>query len=196
MCARSHGELLYKGDFFLGTLVTSSEIMSGSFFLCKSFLMNAVVSYALTLLGLWLLSTLCVVWAEETGAESSSAVSARTLICSDCGSENSKLFDPMFNVRETTKQLILLEDHLAHKDKHCVDCVSKHLLFAEGLLEEAVTLDKKAQYLSWTTEAIKNVQAASALFAKHRFEKAQELQQMVRRTRKALVQKSFTSIVA
>ena len=132
------------------------------------------------------------------GAENEKGVTGSAqnpnLICTDCGSENSQLFDPMFNIRETAKQLILLEDHLAHKAKHCVDCVSKHLLFAEGLLEEAVTLDKRGKYLPITTKAIKSVQEAAEHFAEHRFARAQEMQQMVRQVRKGLVKESFDSI--
>jgi hypothetical protein len=121
-------------------------------------------------------------------------IPSKLQLCTDCEKGNEQLFDPMFNIRETTKQLILLEDHLAHASKHCVDCVSKHLLFAEGLLEEAVTLDKKAQYASITADAIRDVKAASVFFAKHRFAKALDMQQMIRRTRKSLVKQSFDSI--
>ena len=49
--------------------------------------------------------------------------------------------DPLFNLREIAKNLILLEDHLSHPYKICPDCVRKHLLCIEGLAEEAVTLD-------------------------------------------------------
>lgn len=56
------------------------------------------------------------------------------------------IFDPQFNLREIAKQLALLEDHLFHKNKHCVDCISKHFLTIEGFAEEARTLDKDRQY--------------------------------------------------
>ena len=49
--------------------------------------------------------------------------------------------DPLFNLREIVKQMILLEDHLAHPYKLCPDCVRKHLLFIEALAEEATALD-------------------------------------------------------
>jgi hypothetical protein len=56
------------------------------------------------------------------------------------------IFDPEFNLREITKQLVLLEDHLFHKNKHCVDCISKHFLTVEGLAEEARTLDREYKF--------------------------------------------------
>jgi hypothetical protein len=51
------------------------------------------------------------------------------------------LMDPLFNIREFVKQLLLLEDHLAHPHKRCQDCIRKHLLTAEALAEEAAALD-------------------------------------------------------
>jgi hypothetical protein len=62
-----------------------------------------------------------------------------------CGTDK-KLMDPKFNIREVVKQLILLEDHLANKEKHCVDCITKHALAAEGLAEEAISLDTKDEF--------------------------------------------------
>lgn len=49
-----------------------------------------------------------------------------------------------FNIREITKQLILLEDHLTEEEKFCVDCIRKHLMTVEGLAEEAVTMDPES----------------------------------------------------
>ena len=56
------------------------------------------------------------------------------------------LVDPRFNLREVAKQLILLEDHLFHINKHCLDCISKHSLCIEAFLEEAITLDSTGVY--------------------------------------------------
>ncbi len=56
------------------------------------------------------------------------------------------LVDPRFNLREVAKQLILLEDHLFHVNKHCLDCISKHSLSIEGFLEEAITLDSTGEH--------------------------------------------------
>jgi uncharacterized protein YxeA len=57
------------------------------------------------------------------------------------------VLDPLFNLREICKQIILLEDHLSHKGKRCYDCISKHFLYLEGLSEEAITLDVDRKYL-------------------------------------------------
>lgn len=56
------------------------------------------------------------------------------------------LMDPEYNFREITKNLILLEDHLAHTRKRCLDCIRKHCLTIEALADEAVTLDKTGIY--------------------------------------------------
>jgi len=56
------------------------------------------------------------------------------------------LLDPAFNRREVAKQLVLLEDHLAHPRRRCPDCIRKHLLAAEAFSEEAVTLDTSGRY--------------------------------------------------
>lgn len=65
-----------------------------------------------------------------------------------CGNNKlAPIMDPRFNIREVIKQIILLEDHLCHEEKMCYDCVNKHSLFIEGLLEEAITLDKEGKYI-------------------------------------------------
>jgi len=51
------------------------------------------------------------------------------------------IMHPLFNMREVCKHLILLEDHLNQPRKRCPDCISKHFLTIEALLEEAVSLD-------------------------------------------------------
>lgn len=56
------------------------------------------------------------------------------------------IMNPLFNLREITKQLSLLEDHLNHPRKRCPDCIRKHFLTIEALFEEAVSLDKDLQY--------------------------------------------------
>jgi len=78
----------------------------------------------------------------------------RENLCSTCSggvSDEIKLLpitDPAFNLRETSKQMILLEDHLANKGKTCHQCIKKHCLSIEGYLEEALGLDSNAQYSS------------------------------------------------
>jgi hypothetical protein len=65
--------------------------------------------------------------------------------CKSC-SNLLPVLDPMFNMREMCKQIILLEDHLFQKEKRCHDCICKHFLTIEALAEEAITLDKTSKY--------------------------------------------------
>jgi len=66
-----------------------------------------------------------------------------------CTSEECSLLpvtDPAFNLRETAKQMLLLEDHLANSGKQCSQCIKKHCLTIEGYLEEALCLDCDNKY--------------------------------------------------
>jgi hypothetical protein len=51
------------------------------------------------------------------------------------------ILDPVFNLKEASKHLILLEDHLFQKGRRCKDCIIKHIYTIEAFLEEAITLD-------------------------------------------------------
>lgn len=62
------------------------------------------------------------------------------------GGQRLSLTHPQFNLREIAKQMVLLEDHLCHRYKHCPDCIRKHLLTIEAFAEEAVSLDKVGVY--------------------------------------------------
>ena len=67
------------------------------------------------------------------------------------------LMDPKHNLREIAKQMILLEDHMSHKRKRCVDCITKHYLMIEALLEEAITLDKNKEHLKELEDIIERI---------------------------------------
>jgi hypothetical protein len=67
------------------------------------------------------------------------------------------LIDPRFNMREAAKQMILLEDHLFHNNKHCLDCISKHTLFIEGLLEEGISMDSENKYRKELVETLTKI---------------------------------------
>jgi len=56
--------------------------------------------------------------------------------------------DPKYNMQQIVKQSILLEEHLANKNKRCRDCITKHFLHIIGLSEEAQMLatDKIQKY--------------------------------------------------
>lgn len=56
------------------------------------------------------------------------------------------IFNPIFNVKEVCKELVLLEDHLVAPGKHCPDCIRKHLLRAEAFAEEALAIDKTGEH--------------------------------------------------
>jgi hypothetical protein len=75
-----------------------------------------------------------------------------------CGLDNlHPILNAQFNMRETSKQCLLLEDHLNNTKKRCSDCIRKHFLIIDGLLEEAVSLEKNNKerdyyrqlYLEW-----------------------------------------------
>lgn len=48
--------------------------------------------------------------------------------------------DPSYNMKNVVKQTILLEEHLAEENKYCIDCILKHFLHCQGLLEEGIWL--------------------------------------------------------
>jgi hypothetical protein len=76
----------------------------------------------------------------------SNTPTARAPITGGGSDKSLSIFDPRFNMREIAKHLILLEDHLFHKNKHCIDCISKHFLTIEAFAEETRTLDKLFEY--------------------------------------------------
>lgn len=60
------------------------------------------------------------------------------------------IMHPLYNLREVCKQMALLEDHLNNPRKRCEDCIRKHFLTIEALLEEAVSLDNKQKWVGLT----------------------------------------------
>ena len=84
---------------------------------------------------------------DQTGTKTASLDQAWGPIIQKQASDNFlPLMDPLFNLREIAKQMILLEDHLFHEQKQCKDCISKHCLTIEALAEEAVTLDTTGEH--------------------------------------------------
>lgn len=77
---------------------------------------------------------------SEVGKEKSST---QKCTIKSCGSGIlHPILDPQFNFREVAKQCLLLEDHLNNSRKRCLDCIRKHFLIIDGLLEESVSLEK------------------------------------------------------
>lgn len=61
--------------------------------------------------------------------------------CSSTSCQNiDPVSDPKYNMQQIVKQSILLEEHLANKNKRCRDCITKHFLHIIGLAEEAQML--------------------------------------------------------
>jgi hypothetical protein len=102
------------------------------------------------------------------------------------------ILDPLFNLREVAKQMLLLEDHLGHPYKICPDCVRKHLLTIEALAEEATTLSGNP-----TNKALQKLTEALAEKARKWMEALTDgagvsgIAQEVRSVRKKLVPKVF-----
>lgn len=76
-----------------------------------------------------------------------------------------KISDPRYNIREITKQMILLEQHLMEKGKYCPDCISKHLLTIEALAEEGENLDEKQNWNELFAYIAQSAKAWSTSFA-------------------------------
>jgi len=93
--------------------------------------------------------------------------------------------DPWHNIREACKQALLLEDHLFHPAKYCEDCISKHLLMMEALLEEAVTLDVSGSLQKLLGSLLTRVLTYQVLWASGRAD-ARQLAQALRKWRKGI----------
>lgn len=51
--------------------------------------------------------------------------------------------NPAYNMKNVIKQSILLEEHIAEKNKYCLSCIVKHFNHIIGLCEEGVWLAEK-----------------------------------------------------
>jgi len=68
----------------------------------------------------------------------------------------------LFNLREASKQIILLEDHLLHKERRCTDCIEKHFLAIEAFLEEGGSLQGSRVHKELCARSNSLVRAISA----------------------------------
>ena len=57
------------------------------------------------------------------------------------GAQLLPLLEPSFNCRQAAKEALLLEEHLCNPLVRCPNCIQKHFLKIEGLLDEALSLD-------------------------------------------------------
>jgi hypothetical protein len=87
---------------------------------------------------------------------------AKSASCSieSCGAID-PVNDPAYNMRETLKNTLLIEQHLSDKAKDCRQCLVKHFLLSIGLLEEAVWMAgikvTNYQYLSESVDEYKDM---------------------------------------
>lgn len=100
--------------------------------------------------------------------------------------ERMTLTDPLFNLREVLKQMILLEDHLLHPYKMCSDCIHKHILAIGALSDEGVTLDTPNGPYTGALEGVAET-AREWMERFHGKEPPAKIAQDVRRLRKLLV---------
>lgn len=99
------------------------------------------------------------------------------------------LMDPMFNIREISKQFILLEGHLAQEKARCNDCIIKHFLTLEALAEEAITLNSKKRNCELIDNLPEQIRDLQKKWLNNMAPK--DLGQEIRRLRKPLMLRSF-----
>lgn len=99
------------------------------------------------------------------------------------------IMHPLFNMREVCKQTALLEDHLNNERKRCMDCIRKHFLTIEALLEEAVSLDNKAKWADLLDGKVELVRECQARWIDG--EEPCDIAQDLRAVRKELTPKCF-----
>jgi hypothetical protein len=74
---------------------------------------------------------------NENNIEEKQEITCSRQIKSSCTSKDN-VNDPAYNMKNIIIQNILLEEHLAAKNKYCEPCIIKHFLHIIGLGEEAV----------------------------------------------------------
>jgi hypothetical protein len=104
------------------------------------------------------------------------------------------VMDCKFNFREICKQCILLEDHLTHDEKRCIDCCMKHFLALEGLSEEAIQLDKDQEYTTLANSLPTKIRKIQQLWHKNPQKNGHECAQMLREIRKQLMDQCFSVV--
>ena len=114
--------------------------------------------------------------------------------CDQCHGEDGNpllpVLEPLFNMREMCKQIILLEDHLFQTSKRCEDCICKHFLTIEALAEEAITLDKDKKYTDYLEKLPDRIREIQHQYIKDN-QNVHEVAQQLRVIRKEMMTKSF-----
>jgi hypothetical protein len=104
------------------------------------------------------------------------------------------VMDCKFNFREICKQCILLEDHLTHNEKRCIDCCMKHFLALEGLSEEAIQLDKTQEHYQLAKELPSTIRNIQKIWHEDPQKNAHQCAQMLRDIRKKLMESCFSIV--
>lgn len=108
------------------------------------------------------------------------------------------IMDARFNLRESSKHIILLEDHLFNEGKRCIDCIKKHFMTIEAFLEEGISLDKQQKYIKLTKSTLDKFRNIMRDFSKKldtkKIKECDFIQtaQNLREIRKPLMQASFS----
>lgn len=116
--------------------------------------------------------------------------------CTQCNGPDGQallpVLEPMFNMREMCKQIILLEDHLFQTRKRCEDCICKHFLTIEALAEEALTLDKKKEHIDYLQDLPDRIRDIQHQYLELEDKNnVHEVAQSLRKIRKEMMTKSF-----
>ena len=108
------------------------------------------------------------------------------------------VLDPLFNIREMVKNLLLLEQHLFVPEHRCVQCIRKHTMLIEAFLDEAYSLDEShgyTQLLKDSRTALSDVTDKVCDLSHDKSETLyREIGQDVRAMRKPLVQTLFQNL--
>jgi hypothetical protein len=118
-----------------------------------------------------------------------------------CGSQGPvfSMLDPRFNLRESCKNMILLENRLL-QEQRCEECILKHSLAIEGFLEDGLSLDTKGEYKEILTNSFKEFRAIFRNIVNSMKDglmddkNAKELAERVRKMSKPLCQKFGTFV--
>lgn len=83
---------------------------------------------------------------EEVKTVEASILDARRKCVNHAREELLPIMRVMFNIRECSKNMVLLEEHLVESRKRCKDCIRKHFALIEALAAEGCTLDPTGRY--------------------------------------------------
>lgn len=86
----------------------------------------------------------------------------KTYVNHKCANNLLPILNPMFNIREVVKNILLLEDHLLDKRRRCPQCLKKHLLLVEAFLDESITLSSDQKFVNQIANNIRTIRFLQA----------------------------------